>query len=800
MERLTYSRIIRILSIFLVSTAALYGLTNQSPAYAGAYTLSPTEKLCMADAYLLEPGNSLPQDALNCTANDVEITQVIPLDPNAECNLGETFSFQADVTVRTNANERYDTTFYLPLTEQSPQVVQGNFRNCSMILPIPGDSGETADVDIDGDACGDITKALGPDQYTLTNETITMLCSDDDGDNRADFTYCAAWDNQERDNCTAEEDPYAGQIPNTKSKCNCDTFNIDVFIKPAPPVINKSEGAPTSRPEPGGEFTFDLSFTNPNSQTSLFISALSDEIDINGDGTYDATLDLWGPTSAPGGEGVYLTATNCAMGTPYEVLPSATYSCQFTVHIVDRNLPDDQSPEYYKDVVKVTLEDKNGDPVVNGATCPLALGAVAGEHCSVERQVSITNLPPDISVTKTANPTSVLEPGDYVEFTVVVTNEAAVSDTWDSPLIVTSLTDTDFDLLNVGGPVTSTTCATGASIPAGGTYTCTFTALVEGDFLDPAHSNTVTAVARDDEYDTDEASGTATVSFTDVPSIIALIKTAGGQPDGVTHQVPETGDSGNFEDVVYKFEFSVDAASVDSVTFDTLEDVVDPNGAAIFSDLTSQCNVDYIDGNPLGSPIPLGSGVTLLPGQYASCEITLQVQGNAGDVLTNLATIRGVDSDGAAKNASDPADVEFLDVPLQITPEVAMKARVFVRLPNTGIDNVTVTALTIGGTPLTDGASGPAFEIINETALGFGPYGAGDGPYVFCTAGLVIDQGTTTECGFTIKLYPGFETGLPNPDIEQLFTGPDGLIFTFDDGDGSPVNELVEFIFVTNEP
>ncbi|WP_259556051.1 hypothetical protein [Vibrio harveyi] len=91
------------MSVILVSSAALYGVTSHSPAQAEAYNLSPTEKLCMADAYLQEPGNSLPRDALNCTANDVEITQVIPVDPNAECNLGDTFSFQADVTVRTNA-------------------------------------------------------------------------------------------------------------------------------------------------------------------------------------------------------------------------------------------------------------------------------------------------------------------------------------------------------------------------------------------------------------------------------------------------------------------------------------------------------------------------------------------------------------------------------------------------------------------------------------------------------------------------------------------------------------------------
>ncbi|MEF1262598.1 hypothetical protein QTO16_27575, partial [Vibrio harveyi] len=321
MERLIHSRLNKVMSVILVSSAALYGVTSHSPAQAEAYNLSPTEKLCMADAYLQEPGNSLPRDALNCTANDVEITQVIPVDPNAECNLGDTFSFQADVTVRTNANERYDTTFYLPLTEASPQVVQGNFRNCSMILPVPGGSGETADAQLDGDACGDITKALGPDEYTLLNETITMLCSDNDGDNRADFTYCAAWDNQERDNCTIDEDPYAGQIPNTKSKCNCDTFNIDVFIKPSPPDIVKSEGAPSSHPEAGGEFTFNLSFTNPNAQTSLFISALTDEIDINGDGTYDVSFDLWGATSSPAmADGVYLTSTNCPVGTPlYEV-------------------------------------------------------------------------------------------------------------------------------------------------------------------------------------------------------------------------------------------------------------------------------------------------------------------------------------------------------------------------------------------------------------------------------------------------------------------------------------------------
>ena len=180
MKRFKCNPLISAFSAALISTVALYGVTSLNAANAGAYDWlgmneDPT-KFCMADAYLMKGGNKLAQNALNCTANDVEITKVTPVDPNAECNLGDIFTFAADVTVRTNANERWDTTFYLPLTEESPQVVQGaGLRNCSMILPIPADSGEVADVQLDGDQCGDITKALGPDEYVLTNEPITML-------------------------------------------------------------------------------------------------------------------------------------------------------------------------------------------------------------------------------------------------------------------------------------------------------------------------------------------------------------------------------------------------------------------------------------------------------------------------------------------------------------------------------------------------------------------------------------------------------------------------------------------------
>ncbi|CAH1557973.1 conserved hypothetical protein [Vibrio rotiferianus] len=780
MERLIHSRLNRVMSIILVGSAALYGVTTHSPAQAEAYNLSPTEKLCMADAYLQEPGNSLPRDALNCTANDVEITRVIPTDPNAECSLGETFSFQADVTIRTNANERYDTTFYLPLTEASPQVVQGEFRNCSMILPVPGGSGETADAQIDGDACGDITKALGPDEYTLVDETITMLCTDDDGDNRADFTYCAAWDNQERDNCTIDEDPYAGQIPNTKSKCNCDTFNIDVFIKPSPPDIIKSEGTPSSRPEPGGEFTFDVSFTNPNAQTSLFISAISDEIDIDGDGTYDVSFDLWGGTTAPGAsDGVYLTSTNCPMGTPlYEVGPSATYSCQFSVYVVDTDLPDIPTPELYKDVVKVTLLDKNGDPVVNGETCPAGVGQVAlGEHCSVERQVQITNVPPAITVVKSADKEEVLEPGENVTFTFDVTND---SGTFDSPIELVSLVDTIYGDLSALG-AESDCLDNPVTIAFGATYSCTLSVYVAGDAGD-SFTNTVTATARDSENDTATDMDSHTILVLDVPSMITLEKTA--NPTSVF----ETGDNPTlFRDVDYTFYFTVKdtiggVSTSDTVVFSSLSD-------DRFGVLTDHCMVDMRNGGAI-APTAL-DGFELEPGDNASCTITLQIQGNAGESHVNVATINGTDEDGLAVMAMDDATVTFDPLAPDTDLAFAVSGLVVVELTNASeVDNVTLTSLTLLGVDVVDGASSGGFTILNT--LG----GTYDGVfYPACNIGQVLEYSgsgnNVYNCAFTVELRPGLENTDPVTFLAQ--GALDGIVATVTDDEG---DDLTNFISI----
>ncbi|NMT57037.1 hypothetical protein HKB02_05070, partial [Vibrio parahaemolyticus] len=140
----------------------------------------------MADAYFDTGGSGMKGtlgEALNCTANDVEITQVIPKEiilpdgsssGNLTCTLGETFKLKADIRVRANAAERWDTTFYVPRKENvDPDVIYQDGDACSVLLPVPvGAGGFDPDFlvaqQLDGDACGDIKKSeLTADEYTL---------------------------------------------------------------------------------------------------------------------------------------------------------------------------------------------------------------------------------------------------------------------------------------------------------------------------------------------------------------------------------------------------------------------------------------------------------------------------------------------------------------------------------------------------------------------------------------------------------------------------------------------------------
>ncbi|WP_234496638.1 DUF7507 domain-containing protein [Vibrio maritimus] len=629
------------------------------------------ERRCMADAYLLKPGNSLPQNQLNCTANDVEITNVVPVGIS-ECTPGQIVSFDADVTIRTNAKERYDTTFYLPLTPESPQVVQGGAENCSLILPKPGDSGADQDVNIDGDECGDIIKTNTGDQYVLVNERINMLCVDNDEDGRADFSYCAAWDNIERSNCTVDDSNFSsGQIPNTKSKCNCDTFNIDLFIRPNPPAINKQVVSATSVSEPGGKFDYTLSFTNPSTASSLFVTSLIDEVSVvpvsSAPADYSVNL-LLPPVSTPtqsDPDGVYLVANTCHT-QPTEVVPSATFSCAFSVYVKDIDLDNTTKTEVYRDVVNVGLADKNNEPVGDGSTCPTWLSSGDGSNCSGPIDVTITNVMPSVNLLKEGDVAAVTEPGGPVTYTVTITNTSSY---FDSPVSIDSLSDNLFDISSGTG-----TCTTGATLNAGEQVVCTYTTNLIGNFGDAAIVNEASITISDNEGDTASSSNTHAVAILDVPSSISLTKLA------TPNSVPETGDDPSVVRAIdYTFTITVNSSGVDTVTFSSLLDDK-------FGELVDECLV--------GGSTKLSEYVAD-PGEMLSCVISRDLQGSAGDSHVNIANVKGVDADGQMVMAVATETVNFTDVMPTLELAFAPRIVVVLQIKNTSIENVKLSGLTL---------------------------------------------------------------------------------------------------------
>ncbi len=163
-----------------------------------------------------------------------------------------------------------------------------------------------------------------------------------------------------------------------------------------PSTINVVKTAnPTSLPEPGGNVTFTVQVTNTSSVDSLTISELSD--------------DVYGTLAGD---------ADCEVGT---VLAPAA-SCSFTfVGAVSGN-----AGSSHTDIVTACGTDNDGN-----------------EPCDTDdATVTITDVAPTITVVKTANPTSLPEPGGNVTFTVQVTNTSSVDS-----VTITELNDDVFGTL-----------------------------------------------------------------------------------------------------------------------------------------------------------------------------------------------------------------------------------------------------------------------------------------------------------------------------------------------------------------
>ncbi len=343
-----------------------------------------------------------------------------------------------------------------------------------------------------------------------------------------------------------------------------------VFDDVLPDVSITKTANPTSVPETGGDVEFTIVVTN-NSLEDATIDSL-----------VDTDFDL---------------ATRCSDAVGTVLAFGESYTCTFT-----ETLSGDASGPAHENTATVVASDGDGNTDTE----------------SDDETVTFDDVLPTITVDKSANPTSVSETGGDVEFTIVVTN------TSDEPVTVLSLEDSDFDL--------AANCpdAVGTVLAPSDSYTCTFTETLVGDASGPAHENTATAVAEDNEGNDATDSDDATVDYEDVLPDISVVKTANPT------SVPETG-----ADVVFTFEVTNNAA--EDATLDSLVD-------SDFGDLNGQgtCAV--------AQPLAANGGTY-------TCEITVFISGDfGGPAHNNVVTATASDNEGNPAMDEDDATVDFTDV------------------------------------------------------------------------------------------------------------------------------------------
>lgn len=836
------------------ATASIY--TNSDPVVTQA-GVDLNKQICMADAYIKAGGKGLANklgESINCTANDVEITNVVPLsvwdDPETpedesllplKCDLGNPgFKFNANITVRANASERWDTTFYLPLNEKSPQIIQGNSlmkppvadaKNCSIVLPKPGEEGASQ---LDGDQCGDIRKSdLTNDEYTLMNEPITIACNDDDGDSQLDFSYCAAWENQTGNNCDVDDNPVVGQVPSTKSKCKCDTFNIPVIINAPAPV--KELVSADHADEPSGTFIYKVTITKPAGALTMVITDLSDIVRSSTDASVplaNFNLNL-GTVQHPANSPLTLLgndpANTCDGQLPKTLTQaSPTFACNLVMKVDDENLPDWDSntpnvipTEDYQDFVRATIRrDTATGSIIGNNQCDLfdadtendagtCTGIVTVNMVNVDPAVTITKTPVASSTVHKVNNVWYIDQAGPVTYEVVITNTSTVD-----ALSLTSLADsntsnqTNVNLLNDSSGTPACNGASNLALAKAGTPGSTFTCRFVTQF--PAtiaqggtYTNTVAVGGNDNENR--PASNTASVGVTLASPGITLVKEVAAVLNNTplndvtgfaeTAHLPEPGGK-----VVYRFTITNNnSLTQENLTLSAFID--DVLFASLRADESSTQRTDKCDFTK-----------TIVYGTPYTCTLVADVTGNALDPnpntvvnegnLVNTAQVKATTPNNTEVTSNqDSATVMFDNVPPSIEGRFALKATVFLSVKNITFENIFLKSIRILGVPVKEGAilaGTPGSFVITNDGGTFGalpsvlgcqePTSApGVEPPVYdqtVSAPATLEPSESYNCAFSIRFAPGMTLDAFNT-FTSAITGSNQVKVEYVDEEGS---------------
>ncbi len=721
MEHSIYSRHKRLLSAILIGAGALYGQTVLAVD-------SGIQDKCMEDRAVFEG----EVKHLNCTANDINIASASNIvithiggksveEGTTVCVDGLDVTFTADFDVVSTASARYDIGLYFN-REGGDSARNGS---CNIYTLDGTNSINASNLDGGTDSCWDVEQ----NEMVVHSSTITTTCYDSDGDGQLNLPNCVSWRQPGANElCTDPKDAY----PGAPSKCNCDDdFNVPIFIQPDPPVSTKTVDH-TSGQEPSEEFVYTISIAPaPTTGNKVIVEKIEDIVfSSNSDGAEPYIFVLNGGPDGIGGtiSDIGLTQGHFTLmssglpdacedlSLPKVILPTDIgISCSFKMLITDDEIIPD--PQLFQNFVRSTIVDEYGSAVGDN------LCDVAGTpNCSNQAQVQLVDVPPEILVNKSAFPTSVPESldGVDVEYTVEITNNSPTHE----DVTIISISDDPYVL----SAVEQSQCLNEV-LAYGESCVMTYTRAVIGNNGDPAFSNTVTVVAEDNEGSTDDDFGQASVSFSDTPGVISIVKTPSVE---VPYEATESG-----EEVTFTYEIT-NESNVDSVTLTSMVD--NPLGTLFGASDLGDCGALL--------------GVTLAPGASVSCSYTVFLDGEPDEPHLNTVTVyaysddvlpEGEEPDPNELSATDNGKVVFIDEPADVDLSVDLEITVFLEIENASdYEPVNLNFVKLGEEILSTDIVTTNYEVIANNCIP-----------------TVIAASATHTCQFTIDIltFAGLEAG-----------------------------------------
>jgi uncharacterized repeat protein (TIGR01451 family) len=438
-------------------------------------------------------------------------------------------------------------------------------------------------------------------------------------------------------------------------------------------TVTKVAGV-ASVPEPGGPVTFTVGVHNDTAEA----------------------ITLGPITDAVGGDAATPAGGSCAALVGTALAGGASTICTFTRPVVG-----DASDGPVSDTVTVTAHDDD-DHETTGAA---------------DATVKVDDVLPTVTLTKTAEPSAVDEPGGPATFTLVMANTSV------EPVTIDALVDrvdggAPLDIATLPG-----TCEEriGHTIAAGASSSCTFQLAVAGNGGTTVH-DVVTLSAGDDDGNQATATASADVAVRNVLPAISVTKAAGAAT------TPEPGS-------VVTYTVTVANHSVEAVTVTSLTDAIGDGDAF---------DVTAVAGTTCTLPHVLAVG-----GSY-QCTFPAAVSGNADDEVTDVVVAAARDDDGSSASATDTASVGVTDVAPTITvakttstPSLKAPggaATFEVTITNTSPETVTVSAIV-------DTIDGVATDVTKV---------AGAVTATTCATGIELaaagHAGAVSTCSFTLAL------------------------------------------------